>query len=140
MSPSKTSKTARRSSKNSAHLSGFYPELVRKKSAVRGAKQLPRKIKGRLTLKEATLIVSYRLDLPGVMIQVEFLNAAIILGGMEWLFVLGYVTIVSVEQSEKPEFAELHQGSIVGQYGVENFSTRSSGDWQARSRSRCLGP
>ena len=52
-------------------LIGIDPELVRKKLAVRGAKQLPRKIKDRLTLKEATLIESHRLDLPGVMIQVE---------------------------------------------------------------------
>ena len=35
--------------------------------------------------------------------------------------VLGYVGEVSAEQLEKPEFAELHQGSIVGQYGVEKF-------------------
>src|SRR6188474_3075237 len=50
-------------------LVGLDPDLVRKKLAVRGAKQLPRKIKDRLTLKEATLIESHRLDLPGVMIQ-----------------------------------------------------------------------
>ena len=50
---------------------GVDPELVRRKLSVRGAKQLPRKIKDRLTLKEATLIESHRLDLPGVMIQVE---------------------------------------------------------------------
>jgi penicillin-binding protein 2 len=34
---------------------------------------------------------------------------------------LGYVGEVSPEQLEKPEFADLHQGSIVGQYGVEKF-------------------
>ena len=33
--------------------------------------------------------------------------------------VLGYVGEVSAEQLDKPEFEELHQGSIVGQYGVE---------------------
>jgi penicillin-binding protein 2 len=78
-----------------------------------------------LTLKEATLIESHRLDLPGVMIQVE--SRRNYLGGMAASHVLGYVGEVSAEQLEKPEFAELHQGSIVGQYGVEKFSTRSSG-------------
>jgi len=100
-------------------LIGIDPELVRKKLAVRGAKQLPRKIKDRLTLKEATLIESHRLDLPGVMIQVE--SRRNYLGGMAASHVLGYVGEVSAEQLEKPEFAELHQGSIVGQYGVEKF-------------------
>ena len=41
---------------------------------------------------------------------------------------LGYVGEVSAEQLEKPEFADLHQGSIVGQYGVEKFFDRSSVD------------
>ena len=45
--------------------------LVRKKLTARGSKQLPRKVKDRLTLREATLIESHRLDLPGVMVQVE---------------------------------------------------------------------
>ncbi|HMU55655.1 MAG TPA: penicillin-binding protein 2 [Nitrospira sp.] len=101
-------------------LIGLDPALVRKKLAVRGAKQLPRKIKDRLTLKEATLIESHRLDLPGVMIQVE--SQRNYPSGMTAAHVLGYVGEVSAEQLEKPEFAELHQGSIVGQYGVEkNF-------------------
>ena len=100
-------------------LIGIDPDLVRKKLSVRGAKQLPRKIKDRLTLKEATLIESHRLDLPGVMVQVE--SRRNYLGGMAASHVLGYVGEVSAEQLEKPEFAELHQGSIVGQYGVEKF-------------------
>src|SRR5678816_4766887 len=54
-----------------SNLLGLDPALIRRKLSVRGAKQLPRKIKDRLTLKEATLIESHRLDLPGVMIQVE---------------------------------------------------------------------
>ena len=37
---------------------------------------------------------------------------------------MGYVGEVSPEQLEKPEFADLHQGSIVGQYGVEKFFDR----------------
>jgi len=103
-------------------LIGLDPALVRKKLAVRGAKQLPRKIKDRLTLKEATLIESHRLDLPGVMIQVE--SQRNYPSGMTSAHVLGYVGEVSAEQLEKPEFAELHQGSIVGQYGVEKYFDR----------------
>lgn len=103
-------------------LIGLDPALVRKKLAVRGAKQLPRKIKDRLTLKEATLIESHRLDLPGVMIQVE--SQRNYPSGMAAAHVLGYVGEVSAEQLEKPEFAELHQGSIVGQYGVEKYFDR----------------
>ncbi|BFU95726.1 MAG: Penicillin-binding protein 2 [Nitrospira sp.] len=103
-------------------LIGLDPALVRKKLAVRGAKQLPRKIKDRLTLKEATLIESHRLDLPGVMIQVE--SQRNYPSGMAAAHVLGYVGEVSAEQLEKPEFSELHQGSIVGQYGVEKYFDR----------------
>jgi len=103
-------------------LIGLDPALVRKKLAVRGVKQLPRKIKDRLTLREATLIESHRLDLPGVMIQVE--SQRNYPGGAIAAHVLGYVGEVSAEQLEKPEFAELHQGSIVGQYGVEKSFDR----------------
>ena len=97
-----------------------------KKLAVRGAKQLPRKIKDRLTLKEATLIEAHRLDLPGVMVQVE--SRRNYLGGVAASHVLGYVGEVSAEQLDKPEFAELHQGSIVGQYmASKNSSIRTCG-------------
>lgn len=100
-------------------LIGLDADLVRKKLAVRGAKQLPRKIKDRLTLREATLIESHRLELPGVMIQVESQRNYPM--GVTASHVMGYVGEVSADQLEKPEFAELHQGSIVGQYGVEKF-------------------
>jgi penicillin-binding protein 2 len=49
-------------------LLGLDAALVRTKLTARGSKQLPRKVKGRLTLREATLIESQRLDLPGVMV------------------------------------------------------------------------
>ncbi|BCA56137.1 Penicillin-binding protein 2 [Nitrospira sp. KM1] len=104
-------------------LIGLDPALVRKKLAVRGAKQIPRKVKDRLTLREATLIESHRLDLPGVMIQVE--SQRNYPNGATAGHVLGYVGEVSAEQLEKPEFAELHQGSIVGQYGIEKFYDRA---------------
>jgi penicillin-binding protein 2 len=37
---------------------------------------------------------------------------------------LGYVGEISADQLEKPEFLDLHQGSIVGQYGVEKSYDR----------------
>ncbi len=100
-----------------ANLIGLDPAPVRKKLSVRGSKQLPRKIKDRLTLREATLIESHRLELPGVMIQVE--SQRNYPSGVTASHVLGYVGEVSADQLEKQEFEELHQGSIVGQYGVE---------------------
>ena len=100
-----------------ANLIGLDPVLVRKKMSARGSKQLPRKIKDRLTLREASLIESHRLELPGVMIQVE--SQRNYPSGVTGSHVVGYVGEVSADQLEKQEFAELHQGSIVGQYGVE---------------------
>jgi penicillin-binding protein 2 len=104
------------------NLLGFDEALIRKKLAARGSKQLPRKVKDRLTLREATLIESHRLDLPGVMVQVE--SQRNYPGGTTASHLLGYVGEVSPEQLEKPEFSELHQGSVVGQYGVEKFFDR----------------
>jgi penicillin-binding protein 2 len=103
-------------------LLGLEEELVRKKLIARGNKQLPRKVKDRLTLREATLVESHRLDLPGVMVQVE--SQRNYPGGVTASHLLGYVGEVSPDQLEKPEFADLHQGSIVGQYGVEKFFDR----------------
>ena len=101
---------------------GLEEELVRKKLTARGNKQLPRKVKDRLTLREATLVESHRLDLPGVMVQVE--SQRNYPGGVTASHLLGYVGEVSPDQLEKPEFADLHQGSIVGQYGVEKYFDR----------------
>jgi penicillin-binding protein 2 len=103
-------------------LLGLDPALVRKKLTGKGSKLLPRKIKDRLTLRDATVIESHRLDLPGVMIQVE--SQRNYPGGVTAAHVLGYVGEISAEQLEKPEFADLHQGSIVGQYGVEKSYDR----------------
>jgi penicillin-binding protein 2 len=103
-------------------LLGLDEALVRKKLTARGSKQLPRKVKDRLTLREATLVESHRLDLPGVMVQVE--SQRNYPGGVTASHLLGYVGEVSPEQLEKPDFADLHQGSIVGQYGVEKFFDR----------------
>lgn len=103
-------------------LLGLDPALVRKKLTGKGSKLLPRKIKDRLTLRDATVVESHRLDLPGVMIQVE--SQRNYPGGVTAAHVLGYVGEISAEQLERPEFADLHQGSIVGQYGVEKSYDR----------------
>ena len=93
-------------------------ELVRKKLSGKGAKQLPRKIKDRLTLRRRPHRSPpprfARSDDPGgISTQLS--------GRRDGAHVLGYVGEMSAEQLEKPEFADLHQGSIVGQYGVEKF-------------------
>jgi penicillin-binding protein 2 len=103
-------------------LLGLDPIIVRKKMATKGSKLLPRKIKDRMTLRDATLIESHRLDMPGVMIQVE--SQRNYPGGITAAHLLGYVGEVSADQLEKPEFLDLHQGSIVGQYGVEKSYDR----------------
>src|SRR5574338_353286 len=53
-----------------AMLLDLDPDFIQKKLSIgRLSKLQPRKIKDRLTLREATIIESHRLDLPGVMIQ-----------------------------------------------------------------------
>ncbi len=103
-------------------LLGLDPTIVRKKMTTKGSKLLPRKIKDRMTLRDATLVESHRLDMPGVMIQVE--SQRNYPDGVTAAHLLGYVGEISADQLEKPEFLDLHQGSIVGQYGVEKSYDR----------------
>lgn len=105
-----------------SELLGLDSTLVRKKLAIKGSKLLPRKIKDRMTLRDATLVESRRLDMPGVMIQVE--SQRNYPGGLIASHLLGYVGEISADQLEKPESADLHQGSIVGQYGIEKAYDR----------------
>lgn len=103
-------------------LIGVDEAAVKKKLAERGSKLLPRKLKDGLSLREAALIESHRLELPGVMIQAD--SQRNYPGGPILAHVLGYIGQVSADQLEKPEFQELHQGSMVGQYGVEKAYDR----------------
>jgi len=103
-------------------LIGLDEVVLRKKLSERGAKLLPRKLKGGLTLREAALVESHRLDLPGVMVQAE--SQRNYPSKLTASHLLGYVGEVSGDQLETPEFKELHQGSIVGQYGVEHTYDR----------------
>lgn len=77
-----------------------------------------KKLKGGLTLREAALIESHRLDLPGVVVQPEFQRNNP--QGPYAAHVIGYVGEVSERQMSKKGFEGLRQGSIVGQYGVEH--------------------
>ena len=95
---------------------------LRKKLSERSTKLVQRKVKDRLTLREAALIESHRLDLPGVMIQAE--SQRNFPTGLTASHVIGYVGEVSADQLEQAEYVDLHQGSIVGQYGVENTYDR----------------
>ncbi len=80
------------------------------------------KLMGGLTLQQAAIVESHRLDLPGVVIQPEYQrnNPQ---GGFA-AHLIGYVGEVSEEQLNQEEFSELVPGSIVGQYGVERMYDR----------------
>ena len=103
-------------------LIGLDETTLRKKLSERASKLLLRKLKGGLTLREAALIESHRLDLPGVIIRAE--SQRNYPTGLIAAHVLGYVGEVSAEQLEREEFGDLHQGSIIGQYGVESTYDR----------------
>ncbi len=98
-------------------LIGLDEELVREKLAGAGSRFVPRKIKDRLTLRDAALIESRRFDLPGLMVQAE--SQRNYPAGVTGSHLVGYVGEVSEAQLNHPEFSDLHQGSVVGQYGVE---------------------
>jgi penicillin-binding protein 2 len=104
------------------HLIGLDEAILRKKFSERTSKLVPRKLKGGLTLREAAIIEAHRLDLPGVMVQAD--SRRNYPAGMTAAHVLGYVGEVSADQLEKTESADLHQGSLVGQYGVEKAYDR----------------
>lgn len=75
------------------------------------------KIKGNVTLKEAAIVESHRLDLPGVLIQPEYQRHYPL--GTYASHVIGYVGEISEAQLKDPENAKLQPGRIIGQFGVE---------------------
>jgi len=103
-------------------LIGLDETALRKKFAERGSKLLPRKLKDGLSLREAALVESHRLDLPGVMIQADSQRNYPI--GSMASHLLGYVGQISAEQLDRTDAEDLHQGSIIGQYGVEKTYDR----------------
>ncbi len=76
------------------------------------------KLKGGLSLKEAAIVESHRLRLPGVFIQPEY-QRNYPLGGYA-AHLIGYVGEVSEAQLKQEAYHDLHQGSLIGQYGVEH--------------------
>ncbi|MEE8126563.1 MAG: penicillin-binding protein 2 [Nitrospirales bacterium] len=85
------------------------------------------KIKSGLTLKEAALIESHRLELPGVVIQPEYQRFYPLQAYAS--HVIGYVGEISESQLKDPEYQDLHSGRIIGQYGVERtFDTYLLGE------------
>ncbi|MBI4401307.1 MAG: penicillin-binding protein 2 [Nitrospirae bacterium] len=103
-------------------LAGLNEAILRKKLSERTDKLVQKKVKGGLTLREAVLIESHRLDLPGVIVRAE--SQRNYPEGMTAAHLLGYVGEVSADQLERPEFDDLHQGSVIGQYGVEKTYDR----------------
>ena len=75
------------------------------------------KIKNGLTLKEAALIESHRMELPGVVIQPEYQRNYPL--GTYASHVIGYVGEISEAQLKDQEFLDVQAGRIIGQYGVE---------------------
>ncbi len=80
-------------------LIGLDEATVQKKMSERGSKPLPRKVKDGLTLREAALIESHRLDLPGVTVRAE--SQRNYPSGLTAAHLLGYVGEVSSDQLEK---------------------------------------
>lgn len=77
------------------------------------------RLKKGVSLKEAAIVESHRLDLPGVVIRPEFQrnNPE---GGYA-AHVLGYVGVASEEQLTREALQGLPAGSVIGQYGVERI-------------------
>lgn len=80
------------------------------------------KLKEGLTLREAALIESHRLDLPGVTVQPESERNYPV--GSYAAHLLGYVGEVSSQQLGRSGSDFLHGGSIVGKAGVEKVYDR----------------
>jgi len=83
----------------------------------------PIRLKKGVSLKEAAIVESHRLDLPGVVIRPEFHRNNP--QGVYAAHVLGYVGAASEEQLAREEFQGLPSGSVIGQYGVERIYERT---------------
>jgi len=86
-------------------------------------KETPIRLKKDVSLKEAAIVESHRLDLPGVAIRPEFQRNNP--QGVYAAHVLGYVGVASEEQLAGEQFHGLPAGSVIGQYGVERIYERT---------------
>ena len=94
------------------------PQTETKKRFARQARSyIPILLKSGLTLREAAVVESHRLDLSGLRIQAE--SQRNYLHGLLASHLLGYVGEISPEQQDEPAFTDLTVGSIVGKSGVE---------------------
>ncbi len=76
-----------------------------------------------VSLKEAAIVESHRLDLPGVVIRPEFQRNNP--QGAYAAHVLGYVGVASEAQLAREAFQGLPSGSVIGEYGVEQIYERA---------------
>ena len=83
----------------------------------------PIRLKKGVSLKEAAIVESHRLDLPGVVIRPEFQRNNP--EGSYAAHVLGYVGVASEEQLTREAVQGLPAGSVIGQYGVERIYERT---------------
>ena len=98
-------------------LIGLPQAETKKRFARQSRSYIPILLKSGLTLREAAMIESHRLDLSGVRIQAE--SQRNYLHGLLASHLLGYVGEISQEQQDEPAFNDLTIGSIVGKSGVE---------------------
>ncbi len=81
------------------------------------------KLKAGLSLREAAIVESHRLDLPGVVVHPEYQRNYP--QGSSAAHVIGYIGEMSEEQLGQEKFHGLVQGSMIGQYGVERMYDRA---------------
>ena len=99
------------------YLIGLPQAETKKRFARHSRTYLPILLKSGLTLREAAVVESHRLDLSGLRIQAE--SQRNYLHGFLASHLLGYVGEISQEQQDETAFTDLTMGSIVGKSGVE---------------------
>ncbi|MDD9858938.1 MAG: penicillin-binding protein 2 [Nitrospira sp.] len=105
-----------------AELLSLDEQALRKTIRDEGRNMLVR-LKQGLSLKEAAIVESHRLDLPGVEIHPEAQRNNP--QGAYAAHVIGYVGAISEEQLAREEFQGLPRHSIIGQSGVERVYDRT---------------
>ncbi|MBI1820299.1 MAG: penicillin-binding protein 2 [Nitrospirae bacterium] len=97
---------------------GFTVEEIEKKVSQRQfSPYLPVKIKDGLTLREVALFEEDQLELAGLKIEVEYQRNYVY--GKLAAHVLGYVSEINEKQMDSPDYENLPQGTLIGQYGIE---------------------
>ena len=92
-------------------------EITRRISSGKGQGEGPIRVKGNLSMRDVARIEAHLLDLPGAVIQVGFKRNAVY-GDMAG-HLIGYVGEISRKQLAGGLYPEVKQGSMIGQYGIE---------------------